>query len=46
MGRWKTIIGPKLKARTLANQRTEAAIGVSILNRMTRLGHAEFERVV
>lgn len=46
MGRWKTVIGPKLKARTLANQRTEAAIGVSILNRMTRLGRAEFERVV
>ncbi|MHA6646393.1 transposase [Mesorhizobium sp. A623] len=45
MGRWKTVIGPKLKARTLANQRTEAAIGVSILNRMTRLGRAEFERV-
>jgi hypothetical protein len=45
MSRWKIVIGPKLKARTLANQRTEAAIGVSILNRMTRLGCAEFERV-
>ncbi|URK89184.1 IS5 family transposase (plasmid) [Rhizobium sp. RCAM05350] len=45
MGRCKTVIGPKLKARTLANQRTEAAIGVSILNRMNRLGPAELERV-
>ncbi|MHA6644780.1 IS5 family transposase [Mesorhizobium sp. A623] len=44
MSRWKTVIGPKLKARTLANQRTEAVIGVSILNRMTKLGRAEFER--
>ncbi|WP_425359545.1 IS5 family transposase [Borborobacter arsenicus] len=26
MSRWKTVIGPKLKARTLANQRTEAAM--------------------
>lgn len=40
MSRWKTVIGPKLKARTLANQRTEAVIGVSILNRMTKLGRA------
>lgn len=45
MGRWKTVIGPKLKAKTLVNQRTEAAIGVSILNRMAGLGRAEFERV-
>ena len=45
MARWKTVIGPKLKARTLANQRTEVAIGVSILNRMSKFGRAEFERV-
>lgn len=45
IGRWKNVIGPKLKARTLANQRTEAAIGAGILNRMTGLGCAEFERV-
>lgn len=45
MGRWKTVIGPRLKARTLANQRTEVAIDVSILNRMARLGRAGFERV-
>ncbi|MHC2365235.1 IS5 family transposase [Rhizobium leguminosarum] len=40
MGRWKTVIGPKLKARNLDNQKTEAKIGVRVLNRMT-----EFSRV-
>jgi hypothetical protein len=38
MGRWKTVIGSKLKARTFNNQKTEANIGVSVLNRMTELG--------
>ncbi|MEF3129255.1 IS5/IS1182 family transposase, partial [Rhizobium leguminosarum] len=38
--RWKTVIGPKLKARNLDNQKTEAKIGVRVLNRMT-----EFSRV-
>ena len=44
MGRWKTVIGPKLKARTFENQKTEAKIGVRVLNRMTGLGHPSFER--
>ncbi len=44
MGRWKGIIGPKLKARTLGNQKTEAKIGVRVLNRMTGLGRPSFER--
>jgi hypothetical protein len=44
MGRWKTVIGPKLKARTIENQRTEAKIGVRLLNRMTGLGRPHFER--
>ncbi|MEP2984096.1 MAG: IS5 family transposase [Roseibium sp.] len=44
MGRWKTVIGPKLKARGFENQKTEAKIGVGILNRMTRLGRPNFER--
>ena len=34
-GRWKAIIGPKSKARTFENQKTEARIGVRVLNRMT-----------
>ena len=44
MGRWKTVIGPKLKARSFENQKTEARIGVRILNRMTELGRPNFER--
>ena len=38
MYRYKTIIGRRLHARTLPNQRTEAKIGCNVLNRMTRLG--------
>jgi hypothetical protein len=44
MGRWKGVIEPKLKARTFENQKTEAKIGVRVLNRMTGLGHPSFER--
>lgn len=44
MGRWKAVIGPKLKARTFENQKTEAEIGVRVLNRMTGLGRPNFER--
>ena len=36
--RYKTIIGRKLHARILPNQRTEAKLGCNILNRMTALG--------
>jgi hypothetical protein len=42
--RWKTMIGPKLKARSFKNQKTEAKIGVRILNWMTELGRPNFER--
>ena len=38
MSRYKTIIGASLKARTLANQRTEAAVAVRCINRFTALG--------
>lgn len=44
MERWKAVIGPKLKARAFKNQKTEAKIGVRILNRMTKLGRPSFER--
>jgi hypothetical protein len=44
MSRWKAVIGPKLKARAFENQRTEARIGVRVLNRMTELGRPSFER--
>lgn len=45
MGRWKMVIGPKLKARSFPNQKTEARIGAHILNKMTGLGRARFEAV-
>jgi len=38
MSRFKTLIGATLKSRTLPNQKTEAAIGVTCLNRFTALG--------
>jgi hypothetical protein len=38
MYRYKTIVGRRLHARTLPNQRTEAKIGCNVLNRMTTLG--------
>ncbi len=38
MLRYKTIIGLKLKARELPQQKTEAAISVRVLNRMTGIG--------
>ncbi|MFL5287915.1 MAG: IS5/IS1182 family transposase, partial [Rhodopila sp.] len=36
--RYKTIIGRRLRARTLPSQKTEARAGCAVLNRMTRLG--------
>lgn len=42
MGRWKAVIGPKLKARRFENQQTEAKIGVAILNKMTEHGRPVF----
>jgi hypothetical protein len=44
IGRWKAVIGHKLKARSFENQNTDAKIGVPILNRMTELGRPKFER--
>jgi IS5 family transposase len=38
MFRLKTILGEKLQSRNLSNQKTEAAIMASILNKMTALG--------
>jgi hypothetical protein len=35
---YKTIVGWRLHARTMPNQRTEAKIGCNVLNRMTTLG--------
>src|SRR5690242_7639004 len=44
--RYKNIIGRRLRARTLPNQRTEAKIGCNVLNRMTRLGRPALVRIV
>jgi len=38
MFRYKTVIGRRLHARTLCNQRTEAKVGCNVLNRMSGLG--------
>jgi len=38
MGRYKRVIGPRLRARAFSAQQTEAAIGVAILNRMLACG--------
>jgi hypothetical protein len=45
MGQWKAVIGPKLKARNFGNLKTEAKIGVRVLNWMSELGRPEFKRV-
>jgi transposase len=44
--RYKTIIGRRLHARTLPNQRTEAKIGCNVLNQMTELGMPVSVRIV
>ena len=41
MGRYKTLIGPRLRARGFAAQQTEAAIGVAVLNRMLVAGRPD-----
>jgi len=49
MGRYKALIGPRLRARGFAAQQAEAAIGVTVLNRMLLTGRpksARCQRVV
>jgi len=38
MGRYKALIGPRLRARGFAAQQTEAAVGVAVLNQMLEAG--------
>ena len=38
MGRYKAIIGPRLRARDWRGQRTEAGVAVAVLNRMLGAG--------
>ena len=44
MGRYKGIIGPRLRARSFLAQQTEAAVGVAILNRMLACGRPKSVR--
>jgi transposase len=44
MGRYKWLIGPRLRARGFAAQRTEAVIGVAVLNRMLVAGRPDSVR--
>jgi hypothetical protein len=44
LGRYKGVIGPRLRARSFRAQQTEAAIGVAILNRMLACGRPKSVR--
>jgi hypothetical protein len=43
-GRYKALIGPRLRARGFNAQQTEAAIGVAVLNRMLAAGRPDSVR--
>ena len=45
MGRWKSVIGPKLNFRSFSRQITEVQLGRKVLNTMTALGRPVFERI-
>ena len=44
MGRYKAIIGPRLRAGGFDAQQTEAATGVAVLNRMLAAGRPDSAR--
>ncbi len=44
MGRYKSLVGPRLRARSFAAQQTEAATGVVVLNRMLVVGRPDSVR--
>jgi transposase len=44
MGRYKALIGPRLRARGFAAQQTEAAIGITVLNQMLAAGRPDSVR--
>jgi hypothetical protein len=43
-GRYKALIGPRLRARGFQTQQAEAAIGVAVLNRMLAAGRPDSVR--
>ena len=44
MGRYKAIVGPSLRARSLSGQKVETAVGVAVLNRMLQSGRPDSVR--
>ena len=44
MGRYKAIIGPRLRARSFSGQKVEAGVGVAVLNRMPHAGRPDSVR--
>ena len=44
MGRYKALIGPRLRARDFATQQTETAVGVVVLNQMLAAGRPDSVR--
>ena len=44
MGRYKAIIGPRLRARSFSGRQAEAAVGVAVLNRMLDAGRPDAVR--
>ena len=45
MPRYKTLIGPSLRSRTLDRQKVEAAVAVRCINRLTALGTPKSIRI-
>ena len=45
IGRYKALIGARLRARTLSNQQGEVALGVGVLNRMIRVAKSVSVRI-
>jgi hypothetical protein len=44
MGRYKAIIGPRLRARSFSGRQAEAAVGVAVLNEMLDAGGTDSVR--
>ena len=44
MGRYKSLIGPRLRARGFAARQTEAVIGLALLNRMLATGRPDWSQ--
>ena len=46
VSRFKAVCGPRLSARTVENQKVEAAIKCGVLNQMAELGLPRSERIL